>query len=140
VNGAVTIRKILRPRKIPPPAHRDETWRTFLCAHAATLLATDFFHVDCALTLRRLQVAFVIEIDSRRVHLLGITEHPTGQQATQLARELTWQLEETGHRFTHLIRDRDTKFTDAFNVVFASAGSPPSPPHPRHPGMNAFAE
>ena len=109
--AASTIRRILRSHRIPPPAQRDEAWRTFLRAHAATLLATGLFHVDCAVTLERLCVAFVIEIDSGQVHLLGITEHPIGRWVTQLARELTWQLEETGHRSTHLIRDRDAKFT-----------------------------
>ncbi len=84
--------------------------------------ATDFFHVDCAVTLKRLDAAFVIEIGSRRVHLLGITEHPTSAWATQLARKLTRQLEERGRRFTYLIRDRDAKFTDAFDAVFASIG------------------
>ena len=138
--AASTIRKVLRSHRIPPPAHRDEAWRTFLRAHAATLLATDFFHVEGAITLKRLYVAFVIGIDSRRVHLLGITEHPTGQWATQLARELTWQLEETGHRFTHLIRDRDAKFTDAFDAVLASAGITAVKTAPQAPRMNAFAE
>jgi hypothetical protein len=110
--AASTIRKILRAHRVPPPAHRDESWRAFLRAHAATLLATDFFHVDCVLTLQRLYVAFVIETGTRRVHLPGITAHPpTSSWATQLARNLAGQLEEAGHRFTHLIRDRDAKFT-----------------------------
>lgn len=104
------------------------------------MLATDFFHVDCAVTLKRLYVAFVIEIDSRRVHLLGITEHPTAAWATQLARELTWQLEETGGQFTHLIRDRDAKFTDAFDAVFTSIGIDVVKTAPQCPRMNAFAE
>jgi hypothetical protein len=56
------------------------------------------------------------------VHLLGITAHPTGQRATQIARNLAGELEETGHRFTRLIRDRDAKFTAAFDAVFGSIG------------------
>jgi putative transposase len=138
--AASTIRKILRAHHIPPPAHRDESWRAFLRAHAATLLATDFFHVDCAITLQRLYIAFVIEIRTRRVHLLGITAHPTGEWATQLARNLTAELEESGHRFTHLIRDRDAKFTTAFDAVFRTIGISVLPTAPQAPRMNAYAE
>jgi putative transposase len=81
----ITIRKILRSNLILSPTHRDDAWRTFIRAHATTLLATDFFHVDCAATLTRFYVAFVIELNMRRVHLLGITEHPTAAWATRLA-------------------------------------------------------
>jgi putative transposase len=138
--AASTIRKILRAHRIPPPAHRDESWSAFLRAHAATLLATDFFHVDCMVTLQRLYVAFVIETGTRRVHLLGITAHPTGQWATQLARNLAGELEEAGHRFTHLIRDRDAKFTAAFDAVFGSMGISVLSAAPQAPRMNAYAE
>ena len=107
--GAGTIRKVLRSRRIPPPAARDDRWRTFPKAHAQTILAVDFFHVDCVVSLTRLYVAFVIEHQTRRVHLLGVTRYPTGACATQLAREFTADLEQVGHRFTRLIRDRDAR-------------------------------
>ena len=138
--AASTIRKILRAHRIPPPSRHDGSWRVFLRAHATTLLATDFFHVDCALMLSRLYVAFVIEHQTRRVHLLGITRHPTGQWATQLARNLAGELEEAGCRFTYLVRDRDAKFTAAFNAVFASIGIRTLPIAPQAPRMNAYAE
>ena len=138
--AASTIRKILRAHRIPPPSGHDGSWRVFLRAHAATLLAADFFHVDCALTLSRLYVAFVIEHQTRRVHLLGITRHPTGQWATQLARNLAADLEEAGCRFTYLVRDRDAKFTAAFDAVFASIGITVLPIAPQAPRMNAYAE
>jgi putative transposase len=133
--AASTIRKILRAHRIPPPSGHDGSWGVFLRAHADTLLAADFFHVDCAVTLRRLYVAFVIEQRTRRVHLLGITRHPTSQWATQLARNLAADLEEAGCRFTYLIRDRDAKFTAAFDAVFASTGTAALPIAPQAPRM-----
>ena len=138
--AASTIRKILRAHRIPPPSGHDQSWRVFLRAHAGTLLAADFFHVDCAVTLRRLYVAFVIEHQTRRVHLLGITSHPTGQWATQLARNLAAELEQVGCRFTYLVRDRDSKLTAAFDAVFASIGIRILPIAPQAPKMNAYAE
>jgi putative transposase len=138
--AASTIRKILRTRRIPPRRQRDQSWRTFLRAHADTILATDFFHVDCAVTLRRLYVAFVIEHRTRRVHLLGLTAFPTADWAIQLARELAGDLHDAGHRFTHLIRDRDAKFTAAFDAAFGSIGITVMTTAPQAPRMNAIAE
>jgi len=138
--GAGTIRKILRSHRIPPPAARDDRWRTFLRIHAATILAVDFFHIDCAVSLTRLYVAFVIEHHTRHVHLLGVTRFPTAAWATQLARELTVGLAEARRGFTHLIRDRDSKFTAAFDAVFTACGIEVVPTAPQAPWMNAIAE
>ncbi len=138
--GAGTIRKILRRRRIPPPSARDDRWRTFLRAHARSILAIDLFHVDCAFSLTRLYAAFVIEHRTRRVHLLGVTRYPDGAWLTQLARDLTADLEEAGHRFSHLIRDRDGKFTGAFDAVLAAAGIDVLLTAPQAPRMNAYAE
>jgi hypothetical protein len=138
--GAGTIRKILRSHRIPPPAARDDRWRTFLRAHARTILAVDFFHIDCAVSLTRLYVAFVIEHDTRRVHLLGVTRFPTAARATQLARELTADLAGAGRGFTHLLRDRDSKFTAAFDAVFTACGIEVAATAPQAPRMNAIAE
>ena len=72
---ASTIRRVLKTLRIPPAPerHTDTTWRQFLHTQAATMLAADFFHVDCALTLQRLYCLFVIEVGSRYVHVLGVT-------------------------------------------------------------------
>jgi putative transposase len=138
--GARTIRKILRSRRIPPPAARDDRWRTFLRAHAATILAVDFFHIDCAVSLTRLYVGFVIEHNTRHVHLLGVTRFPTAAWATQLARELVAGLADAGNKFSHLIRDRDSKFTAAFDAVFIACGIEVVATAPQAPRMNAIAE
>ena len=83
--SASTIRRVLRTLKIPPAPkrHTDTTWRQFLYTQAATMLATDFFHVDCAVTLQRLYCLFVIEVGSRYVHILGVTANPDGPWTAQ---------------------------------------------------------
>ncbi|EWM19166.1 integrase core domain-containing protein [Kutzneria sp. 744] len=137
--AASTIRRIVRGYRIPPPASRGDTWRTFLRAQADGLLAIDFLHVD-TVKLKRLYAAFVIEHRTRRVHLLGVTDHPTGAWAAQLARNLAADLDDAGRRFTHLIRDRDATFTAAFDAAFASIGVRVVLTAPQAPRMNAIAE
>jgi putative transposase len=140
--SASTIRRVLKALKIPPAPkrHTDMTWRQFLHAQAATMLATDFFHVDCAVTLQRLYCLFVMEVGSRYVHILGITANPDGPWAVQQIRNLLMDLGDRAGDFRFLVRDRAGQFTMSFDAVLADAGIEAAKIPPRSPRANAYAE
>jgi transposase InsO family protein len=138
--SATSVRRILRRHRIgPAPRRGGPTWTQFLRAQAGGLLGCDFFTVE-TVGLTRLYVLFVVEVDRRRVHLAGITAHPTGAWVAQQARNLLMDLEGGMDRFRYLVRDRDTKFTTAFDAVFAAAGVETVRIPPRAPRANAYAE
>src|SRR6202044_1542486 len=140
--SASPIRRVLKALKIPPAPQRrtDTTWRQFLHTQAASMLAADFFHVDCAVTLQRLYCLFVIEVQSRYVHIPGVTAHPDGPWTTQQARNLLMNLGDRAADFQFLVRDRAGQFTDSFDAVLAAGGIQAVKIPPPSPRANAFAE
>ena len=121
--SATSVRRVLRRFGLGPTPRGGPTWSEFLRSQAHSVLATDFFTVD-TVSLTQLYVLFVIELSTRQVHILGVTDHPTGDFVTQVARNLMGDLADRGRSIKFLIRDRDAKFTTSFDEVFPLRSHP----------------
>src|SRR5204862_7623572 len=135
--AASTVWTILKTGGIDPAPNRaSESWTTFLRAQASGIVACDFFTVDTVM-LRRYYVLFFIELDTRRVHLAGITTNPTGAWTTQAARNFVMGYEGT---IRFVIRDGAGQFLAGFDEVFRADGATIIRTPPYTPVANTYAE
>ena len=135
-----TVWEILHAAGIDPaPRRSGPTWRQFLHAQAAAILAVDFLHVDTAL-LKRIYVLVFIEHGTRRMHIGGVTASPTGEWTAQQARNLALSLYERLEGIKFLIRDRGPNFTASFDAVFQANGTRILQTAVQAPRMNATCE
>ncbi|MBV9648542.1 MAG: DDE-type integrase/transposase/recombinase [Pseudonocardiales bacterium] len=138
--AASTVWQILHDAGIDPaPRRSGPTWRQFLTTQAKTLLAVDFVSVDTIL-LRRIYVLVAVEHGCRRAHALGVSAHPTGAWTTQTARNLLMDLADRVFTVKCVLRDRDSKFSRAFDAVFAADGIRILTSPPGAPRANAICE
>jgi putative transposase len=138
--AASTVWEILREHGIPPaPERQSTTWADFLHGQAEALLACDLFETR-TLTGAHLYVFAVIEHSTRRIRILGATAHPTADWIVQLGRNLLMDLEDSGGRARFLIRDRDAKYTAAFDTLMTDAGIKIVITGIRMPRMNSLIE
>src|SRR6266566_707971 len=139
--AASTVWEILKASGVDPaPLRRTGlAWSQFLRSQADAILACDFFTVSL-LDGSQAYVLAVIEHASRRIRILGVTLHPTGEWTAQQARNLLMDLGEQAHRVEFMIRDRGSNYTAAFDAVLAAAGIRTVLCSVRTPRMNAIAE
>jgi putative transposase len=141
----ITVRNILRRHHMEPAPQRRKagmSWTQFLTLHWEVLAATDFFTVEVATWhgLVTYYVLFVMELATRRVHIAGITPHPTAAFMQQCARQLTDPFESCLRGKRYLIHDRDTKVTQVFDGLLKASGVEPVLLPPRSPNLNAYCE
>jgi putative transposase len=137
--SATTVRTVLLEAGLQPaPERSHSSWRAFLRAQAASMLACDFLTVETAF-LQRIYVLFFISLATRRIEYIAATPNPDGRWVTQQARNLVMQLgDERSFRF--LVHDRDTKFTHAFDEIFHTEGVGVIRTPIQAPNANAHAE
>jgi putative transposase len=136
-----TVRNVLDRNSIVPAPFRYGSigWKTMMNHYKDQLLACNFFTIE-TIFLRTVYVLVFIEIGSRRVHLAGISSQPDSQWVAQQARQLVWQIEEAETNFRCLIRDNDSKYTEAFDNVFESHQTRIIPTPIRAPNANSYME
>ena len=137
--AASTVWRSSRRRIDPAPRRSGPTWSQFLTAQAKAVLAVDFVHVDTVF-LKRIYALIVVEHGSRRAHLAGVTAHPTGAWTMQAARNLLMDLGDRVDTLKFVLRDRDSRFTRAFDAVFAAEGIGILASPPQAPRANAICE
>ncbi len=119
--SATSVRKVLLEQGLQPaPERSDSSWRAFLRAQAASMLACDFLTVETAF-LQRVYVLFFISLATRRIEYFACTPKPDGHWTAQQARNFVMQLGDQ-EQFRFLIHDRDTEFSLAFDEVFRAEG------------------
>src|SRR5260370_31282944 len=135
-----SVRNVMRRHHVPPAPQRGRSlWRSFLKHYRQQMLACDFFAIE-TIGLQTIYVLFFIEMGSRRVHLAGCTSAPDSAWVTQQARNFVWQLADTPQKMRFLIHDHDTKFSAAFDRVFAAEGIELVLTPVQAPKESAFAE
>jgi putative transposase len=141
----ITVRNILRRYHLEPAPQRRKagmSWAQFLKLHWDVLAATDFFTVEVATWhgLVTYYILFVMELSTRRLQIAGITPHPSAAFMQQCARQLTDPFDGFLLGKHYLIRDRDTKFTPAFDGLLKASGVEPVILPPQSPNLNAHCE
>ena len=140
-----TVKRILNDHGIEPAPERMKTgtsWKTFLEAHWGGLAALDFFTVE-VLTLFGIvhyHVLFAIRLETREVHIAGMTAQPDERWMKQIARNLTDPFDGFLNDARYLIMDRDPLFTTSFRTMLKESGTKPVRLPSRSPDLNAFAE